>query len=749
MSVGRNDPCPCGSGKKYKQCCLAREAAGQRAQPMQRPDAGKLMSAAWQCMQYGDLQQAAQLCAQALAIRPKDAEVLHLSGLVAAQSGRFDDALGLLTRACAAAPKQPAFHANLGNLHMQKQDYAKAEASFRKALAIDPNLSDVHNNLGYALLSQKRHADAAASFRRALKLAPDNVSAHLNLFNLLHENKDWSGARQAVETLLKAFPNHPLAHYSSGLLEQALGEFTLAENHYRQAIALQPQLASAHSNLGDVFMANGRLQEAEQCYRAALDIESGLIETKNNLALVLQNQGRLSEALACAAELVQLRPDSPEIQLNFGNLCKDIGDIDGALASYRKVMSMRPNDADAWDNLLFVLNYIDSADPEMLYAEHRYWGERFEAATPAMPAISREKNQRIRIGYVSGDFKQHPVTYFLEPLLAHYDRSRFEVTCYAFNAQTDDVTERLRAYVDHWRSLINMDDIKAAEMVRQDGIDILIDLSGHTAGNRLDIFIRKPAPIQISWLGYANTTGMARMDYVISDPVSSPAGDQQRFSEKLLRLPQVRLCYRAPDYLPDVAPLPSIAKGSITFGCFNNINKLNLHVLSLWAQILNRLPNAVLRLKSKYFIDPATCERFEQVFAAHNVAADRFHLSQQSGHRQMLEEYAEIDIALDPFPYNGGTTTCEALWCGVPVLTLRGDSMYGRQSASFLSAAQLDGWIAETEAEYVEKALAFAADRHGLAELRSQLRGRMNASAVADGANFTKHFEALLLQTIA
>ncbi|HEY8102493.1 MAG TPA: tetratricopeptide repeat protein [Burkholderiaceae bacterium] len=748
MSVGRNDPCPCGSGKKYKQCCLAREAAGTRAQPMQRPDAGQLMSAAWQCMQYGDLQQAAILCAQALAIRPKDAEVLHLSGLVAAQTRRFDDALVLLGRACATAPKQPAFHTNFGNLHMQMKDYAKAEACFRKALSLDPGLSDVHNNLGYALLSQKRHADAAMSFRRALKLAPDNVSAHLNLFNLLHENKDWISARQAVEALLKVQPNNPLAYFSSGLLEQAVGEFALAESHYRQAIAMQPQFSSAHSNLGDVLMANGRWQEAEQCYRTALHIEPGLIEAKHHLGLVLQNQGRLSDALACIAELVQLRPDSPEIQINLGNLCKDIGDIDGALASYRKVLSIRPNDADAWDNLLFVLNYIDSANPEMIYAEHRYWGERFEVAAPAMPAVRREKHQRIRIGYVSGDFKHHPVAYFLESVLAHYDRSRFEVTCYAFNAQTDDVTERLRAYVDHWRSLVNVDDIQAAELVRQDGIDILIDLSGHTAGNRLDVFIRKPAPIQISWLGYGNTTGMARMDYVISDPVSSPADDQQRFSEKLLRLPQVRLCYRAPDYLPDVASLPSMANGFITFGCFNNINKLNSHVLTLWAQILSRLPHSVLRLKSKYFIDPATCERFQQFFAMHNIAPIRLHLSQQSSHRQMLEEYAEIDIALDPFPYSGGTTTCEALCCGVPVLTLRGDCMYGRQSASFLSAAQLDDWIAETEADYVDKALAFASDQSGLAQLRSQLRRRMNDSPVADAANFTRNFEALLLQTL-
>ncbi|MGZ3254836.1 MAG: tetratricopeptide repeat protein, partial [Burkholderiaceae bacterium] len=627
MSVGRNDPCPCGSGKKYKQCCLGRQTAGSHAQPMQRPDAGQLMSAAWQCMQYGDLQQAATLCAQALALRPKDAEVLHLSGLVAAQTGRFDDALALLGRACAIAPKQAAFHTNLGNLHMQQQNHAKAKACFRKALTIDPDLSDVHNNLGYALLSQKRYTDAAMSFRRALKLAPDNVSAHLNLFNLLHENKDWSGARQAVDTLLKALPTHPLAHFSLGMLEQAVGEFALAENHYRRAISLQPQLASAHSNLGDVLLAIGRWQDAEQCYRTALQIEPGLIETKNNLALALQNQGRLSEALACAGELMQVRPDSPEIQLNFGNLCKDIGDIDGALASYRKVLSMRPSDADAWDNLLFVLNYIDAPDPEMIYAEHRYWGERFEAATPAMPAASHQKNQRIRIGYVSGDFKQHPVAYFLEPVLAHYDRSRFEVTCYAFNTQTDGVTERLRGYVDHWHSLVNVNDAQAAELVRQDGIDILIDLSGHTAGNRLDVFIRKPAPIQISWLGYANTTGMARMDYVISDPISSPEEDQQRFSEKLLQLPQVRLCYRAPDYLPEVAPCPSIANGFITFGCFNNINKLNAQVLALWAHILNRLPNAVLLLKSKYFIDAATCERFHQIFAEHHVAADRLHLS--------------------------------------------------------------------------------------------------------------------------
>lgn len=746
MAAGRNDPCPCGSGKKYKQCCLARESSRSSAQAMQQPDVRQLMSAAWQCVQYGDLQQAHKLCTQALAMRPRDAEVLHLSGLVAAQSGRFDDALDLLARACAIAPKHPAYHANMGNLYMQRQDYAKAEACFRKAAAIDPDLSDAHNNLGYALLMQKRHLDAAASFRRAIKLAPENISAHLNLFNLQHENRDWIGARQTIESLQQAHPHHPLLYFSLGLLEQALGEFALAEKHYRQATALQPQLASAHSNLGDVLMAAGRLPEAEQCYRSALRIESGLIGTKNNLALVLQNQGRLSEALACAGELARLRPDSPEIQVNFGNLCKDIGDIDGALASYRKVLSLRPNDADAWDNLLFVLNYLDSPDPETIHAEHRHWGERFEATTPAMAAIKREQRERIRIGYVSGDLKQHPVAYFLEPVLAQHDRSRFEVTCYAFNAQTDEVTERLKSHVDHWRSLVNMDDAQAAELVRSDGIDILIDLSGHTAGNRLDVFIRKPAPIQISWLGYANTTGMARMDYLISDPVSSPANDSQRFSEKLLWLPQVRLCYRAPDYLPAVAPLPAIAKGTITFGCFNNINKLNPRVLALWTRILNRLPGSVLHLKSKYFIDPATRQRFEQFFAARNVSADRLHLSQQSSHKQMLEEYAQIDIALDPFPYNGGTTTCEALWCGVPVLTLRGDSIYGRQSASFLTAAGLSDWIAETDADYMEKAVAFAADLPGLVALRETLRARMDASPVAEASAFTKNFEDLLAQ---
>ena len=391
---------------------------------------------------------------------------------------------------------------------------------------------------------------------------------------------------------------------------------------------------------------------------------------------------------------------------------------------------------------------MDSVSAETVAAEHRRAGAALMALAPNSPALPfanpRDPGRRLRVGYVSPDFRRHSVSYFLEPLLAAHDRAGFEIFCYAEVIQPDEVTARLQRHADHWLITAGMPDDALAARIRADGIDILIDLAGHTAGNRLPLFARRPAPIQATWLGYPNTTGLPAIDYRLADAISDPPGwGDALASETLLRLPGGFLCFGPPVHAPPPGVPPCLAAGAVTFGSFNNPAKISLPTIESWSAILKRLPDARLLLKSRQLVDAMTWVLLRTRFAERGIPANRVDmLGFQADTVSHLEVYHRVDIALDPFPYNGATTTCEALWMGVPVVTLAGDRHAARVGASLLSRVGLDGLIAASRDEYVERAVDLAGDRERLAALRSTLRPDMAASSLCDATAFARGVEA-------
>ncbi|MGZ3238893.1 MAG: O-linked N-acetylglucosamine transferase family protein [Burkholderiaceae bacterium] len=537
-------------------------------------------------------------------------------------------------------------------------------------------------------------------------------------------------------------PTNADALNNLGLIAIQSGRLEEARDCFQRAIKVNPNQALFHLNLGNVLHDLQRNEDARRAFRRCIELKPDLEEAYNNLATLLHKEGHLFEAAALLKTALMRKPDFPEAVNNLGTVHKDLGELDEAVACFRREVTLKPDYHAAYSNLLFALNYAPGLNLDNVYQEHLQFGRRF-AMQPSPDKIPHT-SRKLKIGYVSGDFRKHTVTYFIEQVLAQHDRDRFEIICYCNNT-ADDVTTRLQRYVDGWRDIQFMSDQQAAQQIRADGIDILIDLAGHTAHNRLDVFALRPAPVQLSWLGYFNTTGLQSMDYLVSDPVSSPLDDLQRFSETVLRLPHVRLCYQAPAYAPESSALPAQRNGHITFGSFNLLTKLNDDVIALWSRIMTAVPDSRLLLKSRSFVEPAMQERFIEKFSRHGIARERLILRNHSPHVDMLAEYADMDIALDPFPFNGGLTTCEALWQGVPVLALRGEALIGRQSASFLAALGMDDWIAESKQDYIDRAVKHASNLAVLTKVRAELRERMRRSPICDADRFTRDLEALLL----
>jgi len=413
-------------------------------------------------------------------------------------------------------------------------------------------------------------------------------------------------------------------------------------------------------------------------------------------------------------------------------------------------VGIQPDYADAYSNLLYGLSYPADVDEAEIYREHHEWARRFETPvrpdrTPSPAPVGR---RRLRVGYVSGDFRRHSVAYFFEPLLMHHDREAFEVFCYSNVRDPDQVTGRIRAQSEHWRPIASLDDDAAAAMIRADGIDILVDLAGHTEHNRLLLFARRPAPLQLSWLGYPNITGLSAIDHRIVDAVTDPPDaaleplTDSIPREQLHRLHRCFLCYRPFEDAPEPAPPPMVADGAVTFGSFNNLTKVNAEVVRVWSLALDRIPGSRLLLKTGQLADARTREQVLAEFARHGIDGSRLQLIGRipdlTAH---LDCYSRVDIALDTFPYNGTTTTCEALWMGVPVVTLSGSAHRARVSASLLRHAGLPELCAESEPAFLDLVETLASDVDALAALRQGLRRRLAASPVCDAADFTSAME--------
>jgi protein O-GlcNAc transferase len=598
--------------------------------------------------------------------------------------------------------------------HFTAGRIAEAEQGVRQALQVDPNHVDSLHLLGVIAGYAGQPQVSLSLFERALALSPDFASAHAN---------------------------RGVALLTLGRREDATGSL-------RRAVELDPKHLHGWHSLGNALGATNDLTGAEAAFRQALAINPSYYEARNNLGQALQQQGKLDEAIEAFTEALRGAPDAAAFHYNLGVALQLAGRVEEALPHYRRALEAKPDYVPAHSNLLLALNFVPGLTGEQLLAEHRAFDvQQCQGLAPAAPSWpnSREPERRLRIGYVSGDFHLHPVgSYLVGPLEAH-DRQAFEVFCYSNGVVEDEVTARIAHATDNWRSIAGVPDEQVVSVIQHDQIDILVDLSGHTNGNRPTLFARRPAPVQASWLGYPGTTGLSAIDYLVMDASTVPPGSDWT-SEAVVRLPHGRFCYSPPSYMPDVATPVARPDGGVTFGSFNNLAKIGPEVVKLWARVLDAVPGSRLILKWKGMEQPSVRGRVAAAFAAAGVGPDRLELRQGSPHDEMLAQYADIDIALDPFPFCGGLTSSEALWLGVPVVTLPQDRPASRQTLAFLHGLRLDDLAATSEDDYVRIAAALAADPARRAELRHTLRPRMAAAPMNDPKAFAAGLDAAYRQ---
>jgi protein O-GlcNAc transferase len=709
--------------------------------------------------------------------RPRSPDALQGLAVCALQRGEFDLAQSYASQAVEVRSEDPALWHLLGRVHKELGDTAAAEDSYRQALRADPQCADAHVSLGILLRRAGRLDEAAACYRRALQAKPRSKEALTNLGNILSDLGRFAEAIETLERTVALFPDAAGATTNLGKLLRGAGRpdaavsllsecfrrnhddgdvalelgLALAEQgrwkeaaeHYQYAVQLQPASVAAHRLMAEAVTQLGGFAESVSIYRRCLELAPGDVASLNNLSVALRIEGALGESLEMAERARALAPDLPEAHASVADALSAQGRAEEADRVYTQAADRFPTAIVVHTNRLLTSSYVDGVAPAILLERHREFGARFapaRVATEQWP--SKECDRRLRIGYLSGDFRRHSVAYFMQPVLASHDPSRFEIVCYHTQYAEDEVTERLKRSAGEWVAASHLSDDRLASRIRSDRIDVLVDLAGHTAGNRLLVLARKPAPVQISYLGYPTTTGLPAMDYRITDWHVDPEGYEKFSTETLLRLPHSYYCYAPFEASPVVAALPAGEHGPITFGTFNNLAKVSSKAVELWANVLAAVPGSRILLKARGTTGASVTARIVERFAQRRVESDRVILHgwrpAAGGH---LELYGEVDVALDTFPYNGGTTTCEALWMGVPVVSLSGATHASRMGRSILSAVGLPELVGETPEQFVATAVALVRDRSKLAALRAGLRERMRASPLMDGRAFTGALE--------
>ncbi|MHB8354888.1 MAG: tetratricopeptide repeat protein, partial [Burkholderiales bacterium] len=686
---------------------------------------------------------------RATELLPDDAEAHGNLGNALKDLGRLDDAVASYHMALKFKPDYAETHYNLGNALQDLGRLDDAVESYHRALKFKPDFAEGHNNLGVAFKDLERLDDAVASYRLALEIRPDYAEAHYNLGNALKGLRQPDDAVASYHRALEIKPDFADAHSNLGNALSDLGQYDDAVASYHQALKFKPDYAEAHSNLGVALKELGRLDDAVASFQRALKFKPDYAEAHNNLGNALKELGLLDDAVASFQRALKFKPDYAEAHYNLGIALKDLGRLDDAVASYHLALKFKPGYAEAHSNLLFTHNYLSGQPAEALLSEAMRYGTlvgRQANAYQKWPNLP-DPDRCLRVGLVSGDLCAHPVGHFVESVLgalAAHASGRLELIAYPSHFRCDALTERIKACCCGWHSAVGLSNEQLAKQIRDDGIDILMDLSGHTRHNRLPMFAWKPAPVQVSWLGYFATTGVTAMDYLIADPWTLPESEEAYFTEKIWRLPETRLCFTPPDVDVQVGPLPALSNGYITFGCFNNLTKMNDEVVALWAKILLSIPNSRLFLKAKQLNESSVRKNTIERFVTHGIDASRLVLEGYEPRKEYLAAYHRVDMAVDPFPFTGGTTSVEGLWMGVPVLTLAGEHFLSRQGVGILMNAGLPEWIATDTDDYVARAVSHAADLQRLAALRNGLRQQVLASPLFDASRFARHFESAL-----
>ena len=531
-------------------------------------------------------------------------------------------------------------------------------------------------------------------------------------------------------------------HEQTGNLEEAI-------NHYKKATALNPGVAEIHSALGRLYLGIKDFNSAVTSFRSAIKLKPEYGDAYFGLGDALRLAGYFEDAIDYYEQALSNNGSANPafIHSNIGTCRQYLGDIESAIASFKEAISLVPDRYELFTNLLMALNYSSHYTAEEAFQMHRSFDSNYarQYSDSALTLKNSNNPERVlKIGYISSNFYDHSVAYFIKPVIEHHDTSQYEVFCYNNSPQSDAVTEQIRSLSSKWRDVTALSDIDLSSMIHDDGIDILVDLNGHTADNRLLVFARKPAPIQVSWIGYPNTTGLSSMDYRLTDALADPPGSTDHLhSERLIRLPDTFSCFSPPTPCPEVTEPPVLIKGYVTFGSFNNFAKITPQVIEVWRKLINKYPDSHLLLKDQLFQDEKVRSKIKAYFQQAGIEQNRIELLTKDNSRTShLQRYSQIDIALDPFPYNGTTTTCEALWMGVPVITLAGTVHAGRVGVSQMTAVGLAEFVAKTQEQYIDTAIEFASDRERLQFLRSTMRQRLSNSPLLNAFAFTKNLEA-------
>ncbi|MBM4356687.1 MAG: tetratricopeptide repeat protein [Deltaproteobacteria bacterium] len=601
-------------------------------------------------------------------------------------------------------------------------DLAGAARRYEELLAIEPDHPSLLVNLGTVRLAEGKVAEATELLDRATRLAPEHVNAHCQLGLALSRQGKLAEANASFARALELDPRHLATLNNRALVLAPLRRFDDARAHYLRALEVSPRCVQAMQNLGAMLVDLGKPGEAERWLRRALELAPDDPPTLVNLASAMTKQGRATEALTALEKAIALRPDE---------------------AAWRS-------------NLLLTLHYPEGPSRARLFAEHLAWARHHRAdvlRTPTLRVTPRAtEGRRVRVGYVSPDLRSHAVAFFLEPLLGAHDRGSFELHAYANVAVEDAVSARLRGAFDRWTNVFGVDDATLCAQIRADGIDVLVDLAGHTSGHRLLAFAAGPAPVQITYLGYPDTSGVAAIRYRITDRACDPPGSEEFHSEELLFVERGMHCYAPPTNAPQVAAPPLLERGYLTFGSFSNTSKITEHTLARWARVLRALPTATLRMTFPTLGDPDTANAFRSGLARLGVATERVSLRGGTfDHDAHLDGHREVDVVLDTFPYHGTTTTCEALWMGVPVLTRLGDRHVARVGASLLGQVGLSRFAVPHDDAFVARAVELdaPAGREELVRLRSELRATMRSSALCDAEGKARAIESLFRAALA
>jgi predicted O-linked N-acetylglucosamine transferase (SPINDLY family) len=628
---------------------------------------------------------------------------------------------------------------------VKQADLSKAEKLLREAVSKDRRHATAWRTLGLLLARQKRLPEAVKAMSGAVKANPKDATAHFNLGNALKQVGDLKRAITAFSQAVKLAPQAAPARNGLGVALREAGRHQDAVTQLKRAIALDPNLADAHSNLGIALKEGGDPNAALTSYRRALAIDPHHVQALGNLGNALTEQGNFSAARDAYRSALAVQPDHPETHYNLANTLVEEGDLDQAEHHFELALGGNPDHPHAARNLLFMSCYNPRHTPEAVADRHREWGQHFKQISGTIPVApyrnTPDPERCLKIGLVSADLKKHAVTFFIEPLLKHLNRQRASIHCYANVAVPDEHTVRLKGLADTWHDITKLGDAQAAELIRKDGIDVLIDLSGHTANSRLPLFRYRPAPIQAGYLGYPATTGTDLLDYRITDATCDPQRAQDWYTEKFAYVADGFCAFQPPENAPNVSPSPAQTNGFVTFGSLLNLSKVNQDVVALWASVLTAVPDSRLFMLRHNLAAEDTRTRYLNAFATHGIMADRITIAweYEGSH---LDQYRHMDISLDSLPFCSHTSNCEAQWMGVPTLTLGGDYFAGRMGLSINHMAGLDDWCANDPAEYLKLAKQKASDIPALVALRSRLRQQVAASRLCDGKTFANSFEA-------